>query len=140
MRDELFFDTNILFYAYDATEPSKRRVCEKLVKQALKGEINGVVSNQVLVELFNACTRKLGVPVDQANIIVKSLIVSKHWRKIDYSSITVNRALGNSELFKTPFLDVLMSETMKENGITQIITENEKHLSRIPGIKIINPF
>ena len=116
MKDELFFDTNILCYAYDATEPSKRKVCEKLVEQGLRGEIKGVVSNQVLVELFNACTRKLGVPVDQTNIIVRSLILSKNWRKIDYNYDTVDKALNNSELFRAPFLDVLMTETMKETA------------------------
>jgi predicted nucleic acid-binding protein len=139
MKDELFFDTNILCYAYDATEPSKRKVCEKLVEQGLRGEIKGVISNQVLVELFNACTRKLGVPTYQTNIIVKSLILSKHWRKIDYNYNTVDKALNNSELFRAPFLDVLMTETMKENGIVEIITENEKDFSRIPGIKVTNP-
>lgn len=140
MKDELFFDTNILCYAYDATEPSKRKVCGKLVEQGLRGEIKGAVSNQVLVELFNACTRKLGVPTDQTNIIVKSLILSKYWRKIDYNHKTVDKALDNSELFRAPFLDVLITETMKENGITEIVTENEKDFGRIPGIKVTNPF
>ena len=140
MKDELFFDTNILCYAYDATEPSKRKVCGKLVEQGLRGEIKGAVSNQVLVELFNAYTRKLGVPTDQTNIIVKSLILSKYWRKIDYNHKTVDKALDNSELFRAPFLDVLITETMKENGITEIVTENEKDFGRIPGIKVTNPF
>jgi predicted nucleic acid-binding protein len=140
MSDELFFDTNILCYAYDNSEPSKRAVCQRLVERALMGEIKGVISNQILVELFNACTRNLGVPLDQANIIVRSLIISKHWRKVDYDYNTVDKALNHSASFKTPFLDVLISETMKENGITTILTENEKDFCRIPGIKVINPF
>ncbi len=140
MKDELFFDTNILCYAYDSTEPSKRKACEELVEQVFKGEVLGVISNQVLVELFNAYTRKLGVPQDKAIVIVKSLTVSENWRKIDYNHNTVDRALGRSEAFGAPFLDVLISETMKENGITEIITENERDFSRIPGIIVRNPF
>ncbi len=45
-----------------------------------------------------------------------------------------------SEKFKTPFLDSLIAETMKENGITSIITENAKDLTASLGITAINPF
>lgn len=35
---------------------------------------------------------------------------------------------------------VVNAQTMKENGITEIITENEADFHNIPGIKITNPF
>ncbi len=140
MKDELFFDTNILCYAYDSGEPLKRKICEKLVEQAFKGEITGVISNQVLAELFNALTRRLDVAVETAKIITQSLILSRQWHKIDYNSNTVDRALEHADLFNAPFLDVLISETMKENGITEIVTENERDFNKISGIKIRNPF
>ncbi len=140
MRGELFFDTCVLCYAYDSSEPVKRKACQAMVEQAFRGGIRGVVSNQVLVELFNALTRKLGVPDDKARIIVKSLAVSDSWRKIDYTHDTVDRALNSSELLNAPFLDALIAETMKENGVTEIVTEDEKGFARIPGIRIRNPF
>jgi predicted nucleic acid-binding protein len=140
MKDEIFFDTNIICYAYDSTEPSKRKICERLVEQVFNGEISGVISNQILVELFNSLTRKLDVPVQKANIIVKALISSEHWKKINYSDYTVNKALNNSERYDVPFLDVLIAETMKENGVSKIITENEKDFRKIPVITISNPF
>jgi predicted nucleic acid-binding protein len=140
MKDELFFDSNIICYAYDLTEPSKRDACLPLVEGVFEGSTKGIISNQVLVEIFNAFTKKLGVPSDKANLIVRSFSVSKRWYKLDYGHKTVLKALENSKSFKAPFLDVLISETMKENNISRIVTENARDFSRIPGIIVINPF
>ncbi|MCL5667964.1 MAG: PIN domain-containing protein [Candidatus Thermoplasmatota archaeon] len=140
MNDELFFDSNVICYAYDLAEPSKRDSCLSLVEGAFEGKIKGIISNQILVEIFNAFTRKLGVSFEKANLIVRSFVESKQWRKLDYNHKTLLKALEHSQSFKSPFLDVLISETMKENGITSIVTENKKDFTRIPGIVVINPF
>ncbi len=140
MKDEFFFDTNVLCYAYDLSEPEKREVCMIFVKKVFSGEVKGVISNQILVELFNALTRRLGVKTDTAKIIVESYVTSPKWLKISYNHLTVKTALSISKIYKTPFLDTLIAETMKENGIIKIMTENEKDFIRIPGIAISSPF
>lgn len=140
MIDEILFDTNILCYAFNDADLAKRKVCEKFVEEVFDGKIHGVVSNQILIEFFNASTRRLGFSLDDSKKIVKSLIISERWRKINYNYNTINRAIDNSEKLNVPFLDFLIAETMKENGITEIITENEKDFVHISGIKVINPF
>jgi Predicted nucleic-acid-binding protein, contains PIN domain len=139
MKDEIFYDTNILYYAYDLSEPEKRKTCKVLISKVFMGDTKGVISSQILVELYNALTRKLGVKPDTAKVIVDSFITSTNWLKINYNYLTVKAALDTSKAFRAPFLDSLIAETMKENGITQITTENEKDFARIPGIKIKNP-
>ena len=139
MKDEIFYDMNVLYYAYDLSEPEKRKVCKSLLTKVFIGETSGIISNQILVELYNALTRKLGVKSHNAKVIVDSFITSPNWRKISYNDKTVKAALENSKAFRAPFLDALIIETMKENGINQIATENEKDFSRFPGIKIRNP-
>ncbi len=140
MKDEIFYDTNVLYYAYDLSEPEKRNTCKLLISKVFMGEAKGVISNQILVELYNALTRKLDVKSNTAKVIVESFITSTNWLKISYNHITVQAALDTSKAFRAPFLDSLITETMKENGLTQITTENEKDFARIPGIKIHNPF
>lgn len=103
------------------------------------GYAKGVISNQILVELYTALTRKPGVDPDTARVIVDSFIASENWRKVSYSYMTVKAALEISKAFRVPLFDSLIAETMKENGINQIITENEKDFIRIPGIKLKNP-
>lgn len=140
MKDKLFFDTNIICYAFDLAEPVKRKTCKKLVERVFNGEISGVVSNQVLGEAFIAAVTKIKMPVDKAAIMVKSLIASDKWDKINYNYITIKHAVDNFEKSNAPFWDLLIAETMKENRITEIITENEKDFSKIPEIKVTNPF
>jgi len=139
MKDECFKYTNNLCYAYDLIGPTKRKVCKQIVEKVFSGENRAVVSTQVLVELYNALTRKLGVGIDSARIIVESFIVSKNWLKIRYDENTIKSALKSSSVFDSPFLDTLITETMKENGISQIITENVNGFKKIPNIKISNP-
>ncbi len=139
MKDESFYDTNILIYAYDLNEPRKRKLCKQIVKDVFSGRDVGVVSGQILVELYNSLTRKLAVPEDSARKIVESFILSENWLKINYNENTIKAALKSSFAFKSPFLDTLIAETMKEYGLNTIITENEKDFIKIPGIKVINP-
>jgi predicted nucleic acid-binding protein len=47
MSDKRFFDTNILFYAYDTSDPAKQGTAEALVRRAA-ADANGVISTQVL--------------------------------------------------------------------------------------------
>ena len=139
MKDDLFFDTNILFYAYDLNEPTKRRVCKQIVEDVFLGKKRGIVSNKILVELYTALTRKLQVSVDSAKVIVESFIASDNWLKVDYNQNTVRSALSISHSFKSSFLYTLIAETMKSYGISRIITKNESDFRKIPGLKIINP-
>ena len=139
MIDDIFHDTNILFYAYDLSEPSKREVCKTLVGKVFSGETRGFISNQILVELYNALTRKLVVEADTANLIVESFLASTNWHKISYNHFTIKSALHTSKAFGAPFLDSLIAETMKENGISSIVTENERDFARISGIQVKNP-
>jgi len=140
MKDRVFFDTNIICYAFDSSEPSKRKVCERLIERVYKEEILGVISNQVLVETYNVLTRKFGISTTTTRDIMKSLTTSKNWYRINYNSNTVNRAIDDLERFQVSFLDLLIAETMKENLINEIITENVKDFEKISGIKAINPF
>ena len=138
---EVFFDTNIIAYAFDEFDINKKKICEELVDKAFKGEIKGVVSNQVLSELFTVLTQKMGKHASKktAAIIVESLIDSEKWVKINYEHTTVKKSLAQAKTINVSFWDILISETMKENGINKIYTEDEEHFKKISGIKAINP-
>jgi predicted nucleic acid-binding protein len=140
MKDKLFFDTNILCYAFDLNEGAKRETCEKLIKKVLNGEIIGVVSNQILGETFNAAIKKLKISPEKARIMVQGIITSDKWEKVNYNYETINRATEKFEQLRIPFWDLVIAETLKENGLTEIITENEKDFEKFPGIKVNNPF
>lgn len=140
MSDRLFFDTNVILYAYDTSEPRKREAASELLEKTFGGAINGVVSNQVLGEVFSAAVGKLGVQYDKASIIVRSIIASRRWEKVDYTHMTIRRALERYARGRTRFWDAVIVETMMENGITAIVTENVKDFKGLAGIHVLNPF
>ena len=53
MNGREFLDTNILIYAHDARDPSKRACARELIRRLLR-ERRGVLSLQVLQEFFAA--------------------------------------------------------------------------------------
>lgn len=141
MKDELFFDTNIIVYAYDKSEIDKQKICSELVEKVFKGEIIGAISNQVLGELFIGLTQKIEKPIsiDDAEILIKGIIQSENWVKINYDVETIKTALITIKQKKVPFWDAVIAETMKENGIFKIYTENEKDFRKVHEIKTVNP-
>jgi len=140
MKDETFIDTNILVYAFDESEKQKRAIAKKIVSDITTGEMEATVSNQVLAEFFIVVTTKIETPISAANakIIVDGIIDSLHWRKINYTSKTVSKAIEASITGKNHFWDALIKETMLENGVYAIMTENTKDF-KSEQIKAINP-
>ncbi len=136
-----FFDTNILAYAFDESDEKRREPCEKLVKTGFQGDAVCYVSNQVLGELYVVLTRHVRRPLskEKAAVIVSGLIDSPKWNKINYTHLTVRRALADFEMFKTSFWDVLIAETMRDAGVRTLYTENEKDFKKIPWVQVMNP-
>lgn len=141
MSGEIFVDTNVLAYAFDESEKAKREIAKKLVKQITLGELNGVVSNQVLAEFFTVLTKKINAPIDKqtAQAIVNGFIDSIHWKKINYTEKTVGRAMETACAEKTSFWHALIAETMIESQVYKILTENTKDF-QTKQIIAENPF
>jgi len=135
-------DTNILAYAYDKSDPKRRKVCEKLVRSGFEGMSPYYVSSQVLGELYVVLTRKVAKPLpkEEAGLIVGAFVESPKWGKLSYSHITVKRALEDLRTISTSFWDIMIAETMKEAGVKTLYTENEKDFRKIPWVKAVNPF
>jgi predicted nucleic acid-binding protein len=142
MRGDVFFDTNVIVYAFDETEPEKREIASKLLYEIFKGDEKGAVSNQVLLELFLVLTGKIKkmFTKEMASNVVEYFILSENWEKIDYSHKTIQNALNLVEKHNVSMLDAVLISTALENNITTIFTEDEKEFSKVPGLKVVNPF
>jgi len=139
MSDRIFFDTNILVYAYTTDEQSKHGICKEIVKKVFTGDVKATISNQIIGELSRALLDKFNSPLLDVEKVIDGLILYKNLDKVNYTPQTIRKALFNCKTYKTPFWDSVIAETMKENGITEIFTENESDFSKIPGIKVTNP-
>ena len=135
---EAFFDTSILIYAYDKSEPEKQAIASELVKKTFDKEMIGYVSNQILSELYFVLTEKKGMSKEDAETIVLSFLDSDSWKKVNYDVQTVKETVKTAKKLAVIFWDILISETMKENGINKIYTEDEEHFKRISGLSLIH--
>jgi predicted nucleic acid-binding protein len=142
MPDNKFIDTSVLVYAFDKSEQAKHETASKLVRDMFERGEKGAISAQVLLELYNVLTRFISDPLSPADAssIVYKFFEAAGWIKLDYNTLIARRAVTIAAERKTKIWDTLIAETMKENGIDTIITENEKDFKKIPGIKVINPF
>ncbi len=141
MAEDRLLDTNVLVYAYDASETRRREIAKGLVDDVWSAG-GGVVTLQNLSEFFFAVTRKVQkpVPVVDAKTIVSDILRSSRWVVIDRNAGTVVKAMDIVETTRAPFWDVLIGACMLEHGIKVIVTENEKDFKGIPGITVVNPF
>ena len=141
MAADLFFDTSVIVYAFDSSEVEKHSIALKLIEKAMN-EGNGVISSQVLLELYNVLTRFVTNPLPREDTerIIKDFVGASSWRKLDYGVSTAVSAVETSVRLKTSIWDTLITETMKENNVYTIVTENEKDFKKIKGIRVINPF
>ena len=141
MSNEVFFDTNVIAYAFDRSDERKRQRCQRLVRLGFEGDLSSCISNQVLGELFQVLTKKVGRPLSKkvAGTIVRGFIDSPRWKKLNYSHLTVRRALDDVGTINASFWNVLIAETMRDSGVTRLYTENETDFRKIPWVEVLNP-
>lgn len=140
MPDKLI-DTNILVYAYDTSEKEKHDVSKDILKQIWQNG-GGVVCLQNLMEFFVVITKKVENPIDvkEAKTIVEDFLNSDNWMIIDRDIDTFINAVDLVSEYGIHLWDTLIAACMKENDITEIITENKKDFEKIEGLKVTVPF
>lgn len=135
-----FLDTNILVYAYDETAGNKHTIAKQLVLECMRGKTVFFVSNQILGETVNTIRNRLpSILPSEIEELMEEIISIPSWIKVNYTEQTVQKAVVQLKL-GDDFWDAVIAQTMIENGITKIYTENTKDFSKIKGIKAVNPF
>lgn len=133
-----FFDTNILLYRYDVSEPRKQHRAIELVDSALlDGSFQ--VSTQVMVEFRNAGTRKFGQHL-HADDIHRLLLL---WETFDVVPATAALVIDASERCRKHQLgwwDSLIVTAAVVGGARVLYSEDFQHGRVIDGVRIENPF
>jgi len=133
-----FFDTNILIYAVDHTDPIKRRKAGELLEREA-GAGNAIISTQVLQEFYSASTLKLKRPLNKlvAEEIVEELMALPV-KQVDISIILA--AIKRNQSDQISFWDALIIETALRAGARILWSEDMQHDREFDGLKIQNPF
>ena len=126
MSARSFFDTNILVYADDRSEPKKQRQTLDLIAEYRRSG-SGVLSLQVLQEYFVTVTRKLGVDPAIARRKVELLA------EFDVAVPRLGDILAAIDLHRLhglQFWDALIVQSAKQAGCSVLFSENMQDAKR----------
>lgn len=132
-----FLDTNVLVYAYDASQPKKRRVAQDLVRKAVVGEI--VTSVQVLAEFAATLLHKVSPPVEAGDVCV-ILDALAPVKVITPSPELVRRAVEVRAEYGLHFYDGMIVAAAERGGCRRIWSEDLNPGQKYFGITVENPF
>ena len=71
---------------------------------------------------------------------MEDILTSDHWSVLDRDVDTFLTAIDLTSKYHVHLWDTLIAACMKENDLTEIVTENKKDFEKIPDIEVMVPF
>ncbi len=138
MSDAEFVDTNVLVYAHDRDAGSKREVARRLVTSLWRTG-RGVLSTQVIAELFVVLTRKVANRLPHAAARRRAALYSR-WQIVRPEAADVLDAIDLVESRTVHFWDALLVVAAQRAGATILWSEDLQAGARFGALEIRNPF
>jgi len=134
----VFVDTNVLVYAEDKAAGRKHLLARDLMVK-LWNDADGVLSVQVLQELYVTLTRKVGKPLsaDKALTIVKEYL---SWVVVDNTPRLLVAAAGLQQRAQISFWDALVVQAAIEAGCDCLYSEDLNAGQKFGSLVVVNPF
>ena len=138
MSDKVFFDTNVLVYAFDKSEPEKSSLAKQLI-QDYGSEGNIVVSTQVLQEFYVTMTKakKSMMSKEKAEEIVTDFA---EFPLVQVDKTIISRAMQRHQSNAFSFWDSLIVEAAMQAGCSKLLSEDMQNGLKIGSLTIDSPF
>jgi predicted nucleic acid-binding protein len=133
-----FVDTNVLVYAYDSAAGDKRQAAKSVLAELWRTG-DGLVSTQVLQELYVTLTRKVPRPLDAslAREIVADMLA---WDVVVNDGDSLLRAFDIERRERLSFWDALIVAAAERGGAVALLSEDLPHGRILAGVRVRNPF
>jgi predicted nucleic acid-binding protein len=137
-RGRYFVDTNLLVYAYDSSAGNKWELASDLVTSLWKHG-TGVISTQVVQELFVILTQKVQSPLapEKAKEIIADLL---HWPLVVNDADHILRSVDLQMAYRFSFWDSLILHAAISSRSDYLLSEDFQHGQVIESVTIWNPF
>ena len=131
-------DTNVLVYAYDRRDISKRSQAQELLTTGIEDE-TAVISVQVLGEFFTVVTQRIQNPLstEEAQEVVNLISVLP---VMELDLALVRRAISTHLRYQISYWDALIVAAAESAGCAQIFSEDLNPGQSYHGIVVVNPF
>ncbi|MFH0754280.1 MAG: PIN domain-containing protein [Candidatus Omnitrophota bacterium] len=139
MNANIFFDTNILIYAYLDSEPKKKSLAQASIADALRYGI-GVVSVQVLNEFLVNARKKLVPAMTWQQAQSEMELLASGMRVVPLEVSDVWGAIRLAQENQLSYWDALIIVAAQKSKCRTILTEDLAHGCKYGAIKAVNPF
>ena len=132
-----FIDANVLLNLFDETDERKRTTAQQVVQGALATG-SGVISFQVVQEVLNVLTRKLGASSDDARRFLDA-VLAPLWAVGPSTGLYAN-ALAIRARYGFGFYDSLIVAAASAAGCSRLLSEDLQAGRVIDDLTVVNPF
>jgi predicted nucleic acid-binding protein len=139
MSAEHFIDTNVFIYQLEASDPGKRAIADRIIREGVSTG-NACISYQVVQECLNTVLRKAEVPlgVEGARSYLEAVLAPL--LRIPASLGLYQRALDLGVRYRYGFYDSLIIAAALAAGCRTLWSEDFQNGQRIEGLTIRDPF
>jgi len=137
-KGKFFVDTNLLVYAYDSSAGKKWRTSLEVLS-LLWIQRTGVLSTQVIQELFVSLTQKVKNPIlpETAKEIISDLL---RWPLVVNDGENILRAVDLQIKYHFSFWDSLILQAAITSKSEFLLSEDFQDGQVIESVTILNPF
>ena len=135
-KKRVFFDSNVIVYAQDSTEPWKQDKAQRLICDAF-ADGTAVVSGQVLGETFVTLVKKLGFDAEKAADEIRIL---SQINVVEISSSLVLRAIQIKTECQLSYWDSLIIAAAEASSCEIIWSEDLSDGQTYGSVTVKNPF
>lgn len=135
-RAGVFFDTNVLVYAEDPRDETKRHRARELIRNTVLAG-TGVVSMQVLNELAAVSLRKLGLDADAVR---RRIELYARLRLVPTEAEDLIAALEIHRVHGFSWWNCLVLQAAKRAGCRVLYSEDLQHGFRLGTLEVVDPF
>ncbi|MBN2702835.1 MAG: PIN domain-containing protein [Pontiellaceae bacterium] len=136
MSVDVFVDTNVLVYAYDADDREKHEVARKIVNEIWEEKLNAAISIQVIQEFYATMLRFGG----DSRYIGKLSCDMLNWLVVENTKGLLRRALEVHQTFGTSFYDANIVAAAQISGAKELWSEDFNEGQDYGGVIAVNPF
>ncbi len=133
-----FFDSNVVVYSCDMTDPRKHAIAAQLLVEVIQRG-DGAISTQVCGEFFNAAvTKRKIMTAAEVQRVIQRMEAGMQVSGIDLS--LVRDAIAIHERYQLRYWDSLIIATAKRMQCTEVLSEDMNDGQDYGGVVVRNPF
>ena len=137
-------DTNVLVYSFDARDPRKQEVADRLLRDGVIGE-DLLVPHQALIEFVSATTRPRS-DLGGESLLTRGEACREAERIMDEFTVlypdaaVMSTALRGAIAYQLSWFDAHLWAYAEVNGLDEILSEDFEHGRRYGTVRVRDPF